>query len=355
MHTVILVARHSSDELRALLEGSLGSQASVAVYESLTSLFPDVLDLDPVLALLEGRSLEESDLGAIAALKSAFPALRVVLTFGRGQRDLAALAMRSGVDVYLLEPYYIDEFANLLQKEFHGALHRNRRVLDQKMDALASFVEGLAPEVNNPLTTIRGFLQILMTGETGGMSEEEFSEIYGLMDRETQRIATIVQELENFSRTRKPKRLPVNIPALIEQAVEEARAETSSEVPVAVNLDGCPDEGMLDRNQILSALKSLLQFLLAGDGEKDGRIELSAARGDDPGFLTIHLEGTGTASVGQEAHKVFIPLHARKIVRFKEELGLASAYGIIRGHGGRITAAPRKGGTDFRVEIPCGS
>ncbi len=352
MDTVILVATHDRDPLRALLEESLGRNASVTVFSSLGDLYPQILKLEPLLVVIEAQAMKKDEIGIIKILKKTFSTLRILLTFRIEQRDDAALALAGGVDAYILEPYYIHEFSHMVKREFQNAIDQNKRMLDLKMDALGSFVEGLAPEVNNPLTTIRGLLQILLTGESETMTKTEIAEIYGLMEKESSRISQIVQELENFSKTRKPKRLPVNLHTLIQQAVDEAQARDEKKTPVFSDLERCPVEGMADFNQNVSALKSLLGFLLAGSDEKQGKIVVTAYPSHDPAFITIVIDGMYTISLGQEVHKAFVPLYTRKIIRFSDELGLASAYGIIRGQGGTISISSRDRGTRFEIELP---
>ncbi len=242
MHTVILVTRQETEEIKALLEASLGSQAEIEVFPSLSDLFPDVMKLDPVLALVDGHSVQENEIGIIHVLKSTYSNLRIIFTFRLDERDKAAQALKNGVDAYILEPYYISEFSLFLQREFKSALFRSRHSLDLKMDALATFVEGFAPEINNPLTTVRGFLQILKTGNGIDMDSDELAEIYTLMEKESLRISELVTELENFACTRKPKRLPIDIHALIEQAAEEAKEAVGKNVPVAITIEKCPPE-----------------------------------------------------------------------------------------------------------------
>jgi len=352
MYTVILVARHDRDALRALLEESLGKEVSLVLFPSLAELYPAILKLDPLLVIIEGQSMEADEIGIIGTLKKTFSTLRILLTFRLAQRDEAAHALASGVDAYVLEPFYLDEFTQLVKREFKNAIEQNKQMLDLKMDALGSFVEGLAPEVNNPLTTIRGLLQLLLAGNNESMTDGEIDEIYGLMEKESSRISQIVQELENFSKTRKPKRLPVNLHTLIQQAVNEAEAASSKQTPIFADLEHCPADGMADFNQNVSALKSLLGFLLSGSDDKKGKIVLTARTSEIPGRISINIEGTHTVSLGQEVHQAFVPLYTRKIIRFSDELGLASAYGIIRGQGGTISVSSLDKGTRFEIEIP---
>ncbi len=352
MLPAILVTKRRKSELKLLMEGALGDQATVWAYSSLSDLFPDILKMEPALCLIDGESILPEELSVIKTLKKTYPAIRIIFTFQADQRETASRALISGVDTYILEPFFIDELAFILRREFKNSLEQSRLTIDLRMDALASFVEGLAPEVNNPLTTIRGFLQILLSREAYKMSSHEFEEIYNLMEKESGRIVQIVRELENFSRARKPKKMPANMNNLITTAINQARTETGLEIPVTVDFGDFPEESMIDYDQILAALKSVLQFLLKGTDEKKGRIEVSLSLAEKDETVVIVLEGIHSVLLAQDVDQAFIPMYSRKIIRFREELGLASSYGIIRAHGGSIHVNVTENGSRFVVEIP---
>jgi len=353
VNTVILVAREEAKELEALLEAALGDQAEVRLFPSLQDLFPAVMKSDPNLLFIDGRAVAQGEAGLIAVLKRTFPSLRIVLSVRLEERKKATEALGSGADGYIVEPFYFAEFVRFLRKEFALSRGRDKEALDGKMDVLASFVAGFAPEINNPLTTIRGFLQILMTEDAFKMDPGEIDEILGLMEKESRRISRIVAELENFARMRKPKRLPVSLPSLCERAAEEARKESGLDIPIRLDLAACPLEGMVDEKQILDSLKSFFFFLLAGADRDRGKVTLTAAENIPRSRLIITIEGENTVSLKKEAEMAFIPLYARKLVGLKEELGMASAYAAVRAHGGTVAVSPLKEGTRFVIELPC--
>lgn len=352
MHNVILVANSENEELKVLMEESLGGRASVIAYHHLPEVFPDILKVEPLLALIDAKAVSEEELGVIGTLKSTYPFMRVIFIFAKNQRDLAARAVKYGADAYILEPYYLDELSQMLRSKFLSAVQQIRQSLDSRMDTLSSFVEGLAPEINNPLTTIRGFLQILLSQAPQKIDHKEMSEIYNLMEKESQRIGQIVLEMENFSRIRRPKRLPVDFTALVEKIVADTLRETDSSIKVTKDFQDIPEACMLDSDLISSAMNSILKFLLMGTNPKKGEIELSISGSNHEGSLDIVFTGHYTRSISEDLHRVFIPLYSRKIVKFGEELGLSSAYGIIRSHGGRIRVLPEQNGCRFLIELP---
>ena len=213
--TVILVSGAEEEELRLLLEACLSGEAEVKTYSALSGLFPDILKTEPVLALLDARSIPPGELVVIRLLKNTYPFMRIIVVIPAGARDAAARSIGYGADAYILEPFYLDELSTLVRSKFRNAVGQLRRSIDNRLESLTAFVEGLAPEINNPLTTIRGFLQILLSRESSRVSEEEIGEIYDLMERESLRINQIVVELENFARIRRPRKVPLDIRGLL--------------------------------------------------------------------------------------------------------------------------------------------
>jgi len=73
----------------------------------------------------------------------------------------------------------------------------------------------------------------------------------------------------------------------------------------------------------------------------------------EPDSLDIIIEGHATISLDDSvATRAFIPLYLRNIVLFGHEIGLASAYGLIRGHQGDIRMEPTRRGTRFLISLP---
>jgi|GEM_PF-4910287 len=356
MYTVILITQADSRSLKALLEANLDDQTSVVVSPSIATIFPDILRSDPLLALISASALQEQDLGVIQVLKKTFPHLRIILTCRPEQRDLAARALEHGADSLFFEPFFINEFSILLKKEYEKAFRQQEFLQALRLETLSSFVEGLAPEINNPLTTIRGFLQILQTQNTYKVSAQEINEIYCLLEKESRRISQVITDLELFSGSRKPHKGLIEIEALIKQVVNEMKADfeedVGTEISMTTDFVECPSRVMADRNMCLAALKGLLGFLLAGVEEGKGMIYVKTARSPRPNYITIIIEGVNTTSIGQDVDRVFIPLFSRKIISFKEEISLGAAYGIIRAHGGKINAVPLRKGTRFSIELP---
>jgi len=146
--------------------------------------------------------------------------------------------------------------------------------------------------------------------------------------------------------------VPIDLKALLERTATESIRSLDSSVAVNKEIENLPEGCLLDADQIRSAMTSILKFLLMGTDPAKGSVELSASPSDRDGYVNITVRGRHTRSLAQDLHRVFVPLYSRKIIKFGEELGLSSAYGIIRGHGGRIRVSPLKNGCLFQIELP---
>lgn len=333
------------------MEQSIDDPCRILEYGTFPELFPDILSEEPLVVLVDCNSISEKDLGAITILKRTFPHLRILLSFPPELRALAAKSITCGADAYILEPFFIDEVTHLIRQSYEGARNEIRQSLEMRMNALSLFIQGLAPEINNRLTPILGSLQLLMGKDGAKLGEEERKENYQCIYREAQRIAKTLNEIENFAKPRKPKKNTIALKSIVDQSISEAIKVSSTEVPIENDFHASMEKVLVDGRQVVSALSSVLSFLMENAESEEGRIVLSTHMPDASRIL-FTIQGYGTISLGEEANQAFIPLYLRKIVRFGHELGLASAYGLVRAHGGTIRIQSTRDGTRFHLSIP---
>jgi nitrogen-specific signal transduction histidine kinase len=124
-----------------------------------------------------------------------------------------------------------------------------------------------------------------------------------------------------------------------------------NEVPIENDFHGDIDTILIDRGHIQSALVAVLRFLKENADEEEGRVVLSTHT-PHPHSLNITIQGFETVSLGEDIHHAFIPLYTRKIARFGQELGLASAYGLLQSHGGSIKVEATHKGSKFHISLP---
>jgi PAS domain S-box-containing protein len=229
----------------------------------------------------------------------------------------------------------------------------------QKMEALGQLISGVAHELNNPLSAIVAFSQLLRADER---LPDELSRDADLLMREADRTRRIVQNLLDFARQRRPERQPTDLAALVERTLElHSYALGTASISVERELpDDLPpvdaDPGQIQQvllNLTLNAIQAI------GTRPEGGRIAIRATAvttetGKRRVRLTIADDGPGISSAVHA--RLFEPFFTTKPVGQGTGLGLPVSYGIIAAHGGRLWHEPGTGrGATFVMELPAGS
>ena len=238
----------------------------------------------------------------------------------------------------------------------------------EKMAALGELVAGVAHEINNPLTGISAFAELLLDEPLTADQRESAR----LIKREADRAVAVVRDLLVFSRKAEPATLPVDVNAIVERTLR-ARAYALRDAGIAVHVDldvALPrvrgDESKLQQvilNMLLNAEYALRD---AADRRLEVRTRRVAAHpGPAMGNVAGEIAGMGAERVVVEitdsgpgmAHetlaRVFEPFFTTKPPGEGTGLGLSVSYGIVQTHGGEIVARSAPGaGATFEVLLP---
>ncbi len=229
-------------------------------------------------------------------------------------------------------------------------LMQERLLQSEKMVSVGQLVSGVAHELNNPLTGIMGFAQLLMARDLDEKTGADVETIY----REAERAAKIVQNLLSFARRKRTEKEPANLNSLLERVLELRNYDLQvKSIDLELQLDPKLPETMVDANQIQQVFLNLIinaeQAILA---EKE-RGTLKVRTKGEKGNIRVSFEDDGPGMEEGTLRRVFDPFFTTKEVGEGTGLGLTICYGIIDEHNGRIWAESQPGrGTTFIIELP---
>jgi len=221
---------------------------------------------------------------------------------------------------------------------------------NDKLAMLGKIAAAIAHEIRNPLTAIRGFIQLL----TPHLEEKGKQDYARVIMSEIDRANHIIYEFLNSSKPSEPMKQPVRVESLLKDFILLTESEA--------NMKGCElichvsDKDMVvdvDVKQIkqvlLNIFRNALEAIQAADDGRKGRIWLSARREKRHVVVSVRDNGKGMdpGTIG----RLFDPFFTTK--KDGTGLGLSVSYRIIRNHGGTIKVDSVPGeGTEFTICLP---
>ena len=230
----------------------------------------------------------------------------------------------------------------------------------QRMESIGTLAGGIAHDFNNILAGLMGSLTVL---DLGVENNPGFAADVDEMKSMVRRGAELTKQLLGFARRGRYDVRPHDLLAIAEDACNIFR-RTRRDVTVSVAGDSDVPAVRTDRTQIEQVLLNLLVNAgdaMPGGGEisvKISTFELSQSaakgRGAAPGrYVRMEVRDSGTGMDAATRQRIFEPFFTTKEPGKGTGLGLASAYGIVRNHGGYIHMESELGkGSTFFVDLP---
>lgn len=240
-----------------------------------------------------------------------------------------------------------------------------------RLASLGMLAAGVAHEVNTPITGISSYAQMLLA-ET-----EESDPHYDLLKKvelQTFRASRIVNNLLDFSRSKKRDFAPFELTLVVREALEllkERRLENRvqlGELDLEEGVMVHGDEGELQQvvtNLLLNAIDAMGAEAKRREAEGNGHDAegqnvtrqnagtLSCRLSSDDKWIWLTIEDTGPGIPSEQLERIFQPFFSTKLGEGGTGLGLSISYNIVRRHGGEIRVVSLKGeGTQFIVELP---
>jgi len=311
----------------------------------------EVILLD--LGLPDSQGLET--LRKIHAQVSRMP---IVVLTGLNDEMVGLQAVNEGAQDYLIKGQ-VD--TQLLKHTIRYAIERKQteereRQLQLQLDlsnrlaSLGLMVEGIAHEINNPLTSVIGFTQMLMYEDIPENTREDVKTI----SDNAQRVADIMKNLTTFARQQKLERTYVNVNDIVRDTLKmRANPLEVSNIMVTTQLDPALPSTMADATLLQQAFLNLVI---------NAETEMKLAHGKGSLLIktalisnTIQVSFTDNGPGIPEANLVhlFDPFFSTRRIGQGRGLGLSVCYGIIAAHNGQIYAKNQLGeGSIFTVELP---
>jgi signal transduction histidine kinase len=249
---------------------------------------------------------------------------------------------------------------HLVNRERLGLLHASQESVEnlrrlqtqyvqaEKLTSLGQLAAGAAHEINNPLTAILGYSDLMLSdaslpGRPRGLSEK--------IRAQAERTKKLVTSLLSFARQVPAEKILLDLNPILSSAVQ-LRSLDLRDKNVSIELD---TESVLpgvrgDPNQLLQVFFNVISNAVDAMEEIGGGV-LTVRTSRDRTNAVIEFADTGPGI--KEPGRVFDPFYTTKPVGKGTGLGLSICYGIIREHGGQITCRNQPdGGAAFRIELP---
>jgi len=235
----------------------------------------------------------------------------------------------------------------------------------QKLEALGAMVAGVAHNFNNVIAGISGQTYLLSKQELMSQkSQKRIQSINGLCEQ----ASDVIKQLLIYARHQDSEFNNFELGETAHEVVEIARAYTTSKIDLKFTKleNDLIVSGM--RSQIQQTLFNLINNAIHAIGDSAGSIDISTGnclglncaikqctlnRDNARAFLCIKIFDTGKGIAESDIHRIFDPFYSTKEQAQGTGLGLSTSYGIIRKHGGEISASNMSnGGTLFQFFLP---
>ena len=223
----------------------------------------------------------------------------------------------------------------------------------EKLAAIGELAAGVAHEIRNPLSSIKGFARFLAHSLSDRTREKEYAEI---MVKEVDRINSVVNDLLTFARPLEPELASTDLFELIEHTVRLLETDARSRnIKIRSKINPDFNSLLLDANQITQALLNLMLNALQ-EVDDGGTVEVGANINESGTRLYIWVEDDGPGIPNDKKKKIFDPFFTTR--KKGTGLGLAIVNKIVENHSGELQVesplSGKTGGSRFTITLPVG-
>ncbi len=229
---------------------------------------------------------------------------------------------------------------------------RSQLIQAEKLSSIGTLVSGVAHEINNPLTAILGFSEMLLS--KGGDLPADVARGIGVIHQQAERTSKIVRDLLRFSRKQDVERTSLEISDVLEGVFSlQAHGLRSENIEILRDYGAGHMRVFGNMSQLQQVFMNIIQ---------NGAYELKKAHGGGviavrtemrDGEALVFFENDGPPIPPDVMSRLFDPFFTTKGVGEGTGLGLSISYGIVKDHGGRVWAENiGESGVRFVVALP---
>lgn len=262
---------------------------------------------------------------------------------------LSPLELFAGQMAHAVEKKRLDQAVKSVQQQLMQA--QLQLMQAEKMSAIGQIVSGVAHELNNPLSGIMGFAQLLMNQELNPKAKKSLERIYS----EAVRCQKIVQNLLGFSRRHKPEKTCQSLHDAIERVLElRAYQLQVDNIEVVRRFEPRLPKTMYDSHQIQQVILNIVNNAHHAMMEVTGRPRrLTVTTSRQGPLLRMRFEDTGPGIARDRLETIFEPFYTTKTEGKGTGLGLSLSRAIVKNHLGTMAAESTLGeGTAISIDLP---
>jgi signal transduction histidine kinase len=262
---------------------------------------------------------------------------------------LSAMVVMGGI-VFIKQHFLDIELIRLLRASRQSfqelQLLQAQLVQSEKLASMGQLVGGAAHELNNPLTAMLGYAELLTATE---LTPEQRS-LAAKISQQTKRVRSLVSSLLSFAKQVPSSKTPVDVNAILQTCLKLAQPQMEvARVKSSIEMANPLPRVQADSNQLLQVFSHIINNAVNAMSERGGTITVSTRSEGD--LVIIQFADTGPGMV--EPDRVFDPFYTTRPVGQGIGLGLSACYGIIQQHGGKIKGSNREtGGAIFQIDLP---
>jgi two-component system, NtrC family, sensor kinase len=309
----------------------------------------DMILADYALPCFDGFSA----LTAARAYSSTLPFIFVTGTMGE---EVAIDTIKHGATDYVLKQR-LTRLVPAVRRALKEIQERGERdrlesivMQSDKMAAMGQLAAGVAHELNNPLTGILGYAQILR--DSDGLSEQQRKDV-SFIEVQTVRCAGIVKNLLQFSRKKEPRKEALQIGSLLESTLQLAQHDLmTAGIEIHKDIPDSLPRVFGDGPQLQQAfLNLMINAKHAMAGRRPAQLTIQAQPENDG--LLVRVKDSGCGIPKENLDKIFDLFFTTKPQNQGTGLGLSLVSSIVKEHGGTIHVESQEGvGTTFTVRLP---